>query len=254
MSGSAVDPSAPGDRGSSGPDGNHASSWSLGEAATCVAVLVGGGLAAGSWAAEVVPDSSTSLVCTLVVTALLMCVYLAVGALVWWLARRKPGGFKRALALAPVTSTTALKAAILSVLAGRVAAVAWVMFLDRFDFDVTGMDVDPTSVFGESVLGTIALVAITVLIAPVAEEIVFRGVLQSALTPRVGPVAAIGVSAGVFAAAHLTGAAIPTVFVLGMVLGYVRYRHGTVAAVIGHAAFNLSSVALLWVVRSAGLL
>jgi uncharacterized protein len=98
------------------------------------------------------------------------------------------------------------------------------------------------------------LVVSAVVVAPIAEELFFRGMLYQALRRRMGAWSAIAISATVFAAAHilqeLDGQAGPVAFVLilplGVLLGWLFERRGSLAAPIAvHAAFNLITVALL---------
>ena len=90
-------------------------------------------------------------------------------------------------------------------------------------------------------------------VAPIAEEIVFRGVAVTAWTPSVGPAGAILRSSALFAAAHVlfvsgdtfaTGLAIAAVGSVGRLpiaamLGWAFLRRGSIWAPLGlHAAFN----------------
>ncbi len=95
------------------------------------------------------------------------------------------------------------------------------------------------------------LMAGALLAAPVFEETVYRGFLQSAW----GRVfkkrwLAIVVTAVMFALSHRIGIdpvpwhAIPSILVLGMACGYVFERHGLLAAIGLHAAFNAVNLAL----------
>jgi membrane protease YdiL (CAAX protease family) len=100
--------------------------------------------------------------------------------------------------------------------------------------------------------GTKAAVVVTaVVLAPLAEELVFRGILLRALA-RSFPkwVAAVG-SAAAFALAHLldpnAGLAVPALFVMGLVLARQVLASGRLGgAVAAHAGFNLLSVLLLF--------
>lgn len=89
-----------------------------------------------------------------------------------------------------------------------------------------------------------ALVAALVLagvLAPLAEEFIYRGVLQTSLLKYVQARTALVVSAGLFAGAHFAGEpqAVPSLFLLGLVLGYLAYRtRSLVAPIVCHAAFN----------------
>lgn len=91
---------------------------------------------------------------------------------------------------------------------------------------------------------TPVLVALAVAFAPaVAEELLFRGLLQPALVKRVGPALGVALASLIFGAIHVdppqaTGAAL-----IGLVLGYVSYRSGSLwPAMAAHAANNGLSV------------
>ena len=91
------------------------------------------------------------------------------------------------------------------------------------------------------------------LLAPLAEELVFRGALLRALMVRGGTRFATWVSAGAFAALHLLDPnawlVVPVLFVLGVVLARVTIGTGRLGKAIAiHVGFNLIAVvSLLWV-------
>lgn len=101
-------------------------------------------------------------------------------------------------------------------------------------------------------LGTrVAVVVTTVLIVPLAEELVFRGILLRALARRFSGWLAVAVSAAAFAAGHLLDPnavlAVPALFVMGLVLGWRVVATGRLGgAVAMHAGFNLLSVLFLF--------
>lgn len=67
------------------------------------------------------------------------------------------------------------------------------------------------------------------LLAPLAEEIVFRGAaLRSLLASRLSPLAAIVISALLFAVAHLNPAQMPHAFLVGLLLGWMYWRTGSI--------------------------
>jgi membrane protease YdiL (CAAX protease family) len=94
-------------------------------------------------------------------------------------------------------------------------------------------------------LALIALVA--GLVAPVCEELLFRGLLLRALRRRVSPAAAVAISALVFALAHPaldptigTVAVVPALFGLGAISGVVALRRGNLSmSIFLHIGFNL---------------
>jgi uncharacterized protein len=73
------------------------------------------------------------------------------------------------------------------------------------------------------VLGFTAVAAI----APLVEELLFRGYLQTALTHRMPPLAAIAISALVFAGVHMQLYALPALWVLGAAFGFLYYKTGS---------------------------
>jgi len=95
----------------------------------------------------------------------------------------------------------------------------------------------------------VLIVVVTTVLAPAVEELVFRGVLLRALLRRTSDGWAIGLSAAVFAGAHLTdpGArfVLPGLFGLGLVLGALAVRDGVLSRpVLVHGGFNLIATLL----------
>jgi membrane protease YdiL (CAAX protease family) len=85
-------------------------------------------------------------------------------------------------------------------------------------------------------------------IAPVGEELLFRGVLLRSLLRRTAPAVAIWISALVFALVHVlldpgAGFAVPALLLLGLVSGYRALRTGNLSqSILLHAGFNLLAV------------
>ncbi len=70
------------------------------------------------------------------------------------------------------------------------------------------------------------LLITTVVLAPVFEELVFRGVLLPVLVSKIGRVGGVILSALIFALAHLSVGELPPLFVLGIGLGLMRLSSG----------------------------
>jgi membrane protease YdiL (CAAX protease family) len=85
-------------------------------------------------------------------------------------------------------------------------------------------------------------------IAPVGEELLFRGALLRSLLRRTAPAAAVWISALVFALVHVlldpgAGFAVPALLLLGLVSGYRALRTGSLSeSILLHAGFNLLAV------------
>ena len=94
------------------------------------------------------------------------------------------------------------------------------------------------------------------LLAPFVEELLFRGMLLQALLLRWSRRTALVASSAVFAAVHLLdpGAylAVPPLFIVGLVLGYMTLRRGSIGwAILAHVGFNVTGVALVLVARGS---
>ncbi len=78
-----------------------------------------------------------------------------------------------------------------------------------------------------------------VIIAPIVEEVIFRGLIMSGFSRNYRPAVAVILSALLFALFHLNPWQFAAAFSLGLVLGWIRIRTGSVLACIaGHATHN----------------
>jgi membrane protease YdiL (CAAX protease family) len=101
--------------------------------------------------------------------------------------------------------------------------------------------------------GLAAFAIAVVLVAPVAEELLFRGALLRALLRRTTPAWAIFGSALAFALVHPLGdpevgsvIVVPAILALGIVSGYLAVRSGDLSrSIMLHSGFNLLTVALV---------
>ena len=77
------------------------------------------------------------------------------------------------------------------------------------------------------------------IVAPLVEESIFRGVILNGFLKNYRPTFAIFYSALLFALFHLNPWQFPAAFLLGLVLGWVRIRTGSLlACMTGHAIHN----------------
>lgn len=89
----------------------------------------------------------------------------------------------------------------------------------------------------------IAIALTAVVIAPVAEEVLFRGYLYGAVKAHSDSLLAAFVSAGVFAAIHFNVAGLAPLFVLGLLLAAAYEWTGSLWLPIAiHAIFNATTV------------
>lgn len=92
----------------------------------------------------------------------------------------------------------------------------------------------------------LVLILVVVIGAPVMEELMYRGVLQTSIERATNARAALFVVAAWFAAIHMSAVELPGLFSFALVLGYQRRRTGRLGlCMITHAAFNATGLLLL---------
>jgi len=92
----------------------------------------------------------------------------------------------------------------------------------------------------------LVLVVATAVLAPLTEELFYRGLFLRGLQRRFGPVAAAVVSSAVFAAVHLDALAAPGLFVFGLLSAALALATGRLGPSWAfHVGFNLTTLVML---------
>ena len=92
----------------------------------------------------------------------------------------------------------------------------------------------------------IALSLLAAIVAPVCEEVAFRGHMLTLWRARLRPAAAIVVTALLFAMLHLDPVRFVAVFLLGILFGWLAWRAGSLwPAIFAHAANNATASLLV---------
>jgi uncharacterized protein len=154
-------------------------------------------------------------------------------------ARLSPApGWRRLLLVRPRCSWAVLPALIIGVLALSQALDALAVLLDIHN---RGFLPRLRQLVRSLPPGSLAVLAVIMAAAPgFCEELFFRGYFQSRLVERWGPAAAVATSAVLFGALHLDSVQSPMAAVLGLYLGHVAWRTGSIwPGVVCHAANNL---------------
>lgn len=100
-----------------------------------------------------------------------------------------------------------------------------------------------------SPLGRLLMITAAVVLAPLAEEVVFRGILLPGLSRHMRTQNALLISAALFGLFHVPSHGIGAIMpgLLGLVFGWARLRTGSLAApILLHAANNLLVTLLAW--------
>ena len=110
----------------------------------------------------------------------------------------------------------------------------------------------PMDKFFNDVTSAYLMAFFGIAVAPVLEELFFRGMLYPTLRRAFGIVIGLTLTAAAFAAIHgsqlaYAWAPILSIFIVGVVLTAIRERTGSVASsVLTHSGYNFTLFALLW--------
>jgi hypothetical protein len=95
-------------------------------------------------------------------------------------------------------------------------------------------------------LWILVLIVIVAVGAPIVEEIVYRGCLQTNLISAAGRNVGLVLAAAIFAAIHLAPVEFPGLFVFALLLGIAREKTGTLGLpIVTHFAFNATGLLLV---------
>ncbi|MCK4235653.1 MAG: CPBP family intramembrane metalloprotease [Candidatus Krumholzibacteria bacterium] len=99
------------------------------------------------------------------------------------------------------------------------------------------------SIKPKGLLAFIAVAVGTVVIAPLSEELIFRGFIQRIFQRNMRGVLAVVLAGLIFGVCHFVPSVIPGVAFLGILLGYLFLRTGNlIYPVIAHGGYNLVSL------------
>ena len=172
-------------------------------------------------------------------TLLQVPLWVTLSLVAWGIARRHGMGLREAVGLTqrwfdvPLGLACGLLSQLLLV---PLVYLPLLRFIDEDDIaeparQIVGRADDPA--------GVAILVVGIVLVAPVVEEVYFRGLLLRALWGRMGRLATVVLSAVLFGLAHVQLLQLPALVVVGLVAGALVTATGRLApAIWAHAAFN----------------
>ena len=216
------------------------------------AVLVGAGILAATGNADEGAAGTLSLGMTAVLQIPLWSGYLGVpiyaakykgnGLVADFRLRMEPLDVPKGIAAGLATQLAAIPLLYVAIFAVT-DALGW-----DIDQDLSGAARDLVSKATDP-LGVVLLVVITVVLAPVIEELFFRGLFLRSVENRFGPRWALWGPAVVFASLHLQPLQFPALVLIGLVLGWLALRTGRLGPSIwAHVAFNATATATLLLV------
>lgn len=201
------------------------------------------------------PRSSLDSTSTaLVILATFMTAYAIELGIVWIVARRAGVGFAESVGLRRVPHLAGwLAIAVASAVGLRVVATAYSGVMVGMRWLLPGWDSNPMKYFPRTTLGSVAVVLIVVVGAPLVEETIFRGVLLPSLEGRFGVHWAVGITTVVFTAMHLNLFSFAPVLLVGWVLAALFVRSRSLWVPIAcHSVFNGIGVLVVLMLRGNG--
>ncbi len=188
-------------------------------------LLIGAGVISSAEALNVASGNLSAWTFWILNVANVISIILIVGTVLWFY--REP---LSALGLTTQRVPRALLFGVVGFVIAFVAAAAVGYPIEqRFGVDPTQQALSQTA----AAPGLLPIVFVSgAIIAPIAEEIVFRGYMYKAFRDRVKPGYAILLSAALFSVIHLEWRAALSLFVIGIVLAYVYEKTGNLMAPI----------------------
>jgi len=228
--------------------------WRVQSAANLVALAFALTLLAGALIAQTPGLDWNRLSSTLAVGAVLFALYATLVGIVWRVSATRGVRFVDAVGLRHTAGLRWYAAAL------GVAVVCW-FFSEAFTTALTVLGVNVARedialfrVLPAGPAGVALTVVLLVVVAPFAEEIVFRGVLLSSLSSRWGTSVGLFASGAVFAAVHVSPVGFVPLLLAGTLFGWIFVRSRSLAvAILAHAAYNALGVVALFVSRPPGL-
>ena len=133
-----------------------------------------------------------------------------------------------------------------------------IIIVHNFLLTLLGIDPQGKEIFNifNSIDSPVWLFLAAVIVAPVVEEVFFRGFLFQGFRKRYGWMPALLLSSFIFAAAHLDLASLIPTFILGIILTYVYHRSNSLwPGIIIHFLINATStLAVYFLTQYPGLI
>ena len=227
--------------------------WSVGSAFGLVIVAFVGALLAGALVAELRGTRWNPMVVTALSGGIFLLLYAALVAIVWAVARAKHVTFADATGLRRVTGLRWYAAAAGAAVVGWLFSAAFTSALTALGVRLPREDVAVFRLLPGGPVGIAITIILLVVVAPFAEEVVYRGVLLSALSNRWGAGAGLALSTVVFSVVHLSLGGFVPLLVAGALFGLLFIKSRSLwVAIAAHSAYNALGVIALFASKASG--
>ncbi|MDI6817412.1 MAG: type II CAAX endopeptidase family protein [Actinomycetota bacterium] len=174
--------------------------------------------------------------------------YLLLVAAIWYFAILKRGATWKILGFKRFNLVAGAGLVVVWFFLVRIVSYFYVMIAERVGLEETeDIARQIPEVFGAGTTGFIIAVLMVVVLAPIVEELFFRGFLYQALRQRWGANVAIVASGVLFSLAHFSLYLLVPIAVIGFALAYLYERTDSLGPpIILHALNNLISVVVVY--------
>jgi membrane protease YdiL (CAAX protease family) len=131
-----------------------------------------------------------------------------------------------------------------------VVALASLWCVNALGLEPQGHPISSEFLEADSPWAVAAMAGFACLLAPVWEELFFRGMFYPVVRRLAGARLSIAVTAAAFASLHGNLSQFAPIFVLGVLLAYLYEKtHSLWSCIAAHAVFNTASILVLMVIR-----
>ena len=162
----------------------------------------------------------------------------------WFAAKVKGNGLVRDFGLA-IKAIDVPLGALAGVVSQFAMFIVYVPIFVLFDVDADDLSAPAQDMTDRAsgTVGTVLLVLVVGIGAPIVEELFYRGLVQRSAIRRFGEGWGVAFTAVVFGAVHFQLLQFPSLAIFGAVLGILALRTGRLGpAIVAHMAFNLTAV------------
>lgn len=198
-------------------------------------------------AVHIVPTESLAAgVRRWIVLAETLAFYGLIVAFLWAEATRR-GGSAKDLGLARFKVVRSLVAILGLMVVLLVTRQEYVTIAKMLGFSPPNVEQQLVGLFGKGVWGFILALVVTVVIAPIVEELFFRGFIYGVLRERMSAGWAILLSSAIFAAYHFNLWLVVPIVMLGIALAWLtEWQRSIWPAIICHALNNVLAVLVVY--------
>jgi len=180
--------------------------------------------------------------------ALMTGSYLILVLLVWFFGIKKRNGSLKDLGFKAFRFMSVLGKAFLWLVLVKILTAIYAVFTSSvLNFEPPKMVTGIPDIFGKGISGFLLAIFVSVVVAPLAEEIFFRGFIYAALRDKIGIAWAALISSFIFAIFHGSLWMTVPILLLGLVLVYLYERENSIGPpIIFHALNNLVSLLIIY--------